>query len=257
MYQSDTFCMKDKILTITIVFLILLSAGFVVWFIFAPKSSGHETIDEATAVQIIKSQFPEMKGYPRDQLPPTSIRTEKSEDGWYVAFVQEGSGVPIIEARCFLVKNDKSILQRKYIPQDSERVGEFSVKECRVIENAVGGDKDEHGCIGSAGYSWCQEQQKCLRPWEEPCVGNSGSSRCARENCHGLDIKCGSNPPKICTELYEAGDKCLQYAQCGVRNGICGLVENTSFTRCKTCVQHCINENKDNSQKLFGCESTC
>lgn len=34
----------------------------------------------------------------------------------------------------------------------------------------VGGDKDEHGCIGSAGYSWCEEKQKCLRVWEENCT---------------------------------------------------------------------------------------
>lgn len=33
----------------------------------------------------------------------------------------------------------------------------------------VGNDKDEHGCIGSAGYSWCAEKNKCLRVWEEPC----------------------------------------------------------------------------------------
>lgn len=33
----------------------------------------------------------------------------------------------------------------------------------------VGGDPDEHGCIGSAGYSWCEEKGKCLRVWEEPC----------------------------------------------------------------------------------------
>ena len=33
----------------------------------------------------------------------------------------------------------------------------------------VGGDKDEHGCIGSAGYTWCEPKQKCLREWEEPC----------------------------------------------------------------------------------------
>lgn len=34
----------------------------------------------------------------------------------------------------------------------------------------VGGDKDEHGCIGSAGYTWCGERQKCLRTWEEGCA---------------------------------------------------------------------------------------
>lgn len=41
-------------------------------------------------------------------------------------------------------------------------------------ENLVGGDRDEHGCIGSAGYSWCELKQKCLRVWEEKCEeGNS------------------------------------------------------------------------------------
>lgn len=40
-----------------------------------------------------------------------------------------------------------------------------------VPEVIVGGDKDEHGCIGSAGYSWCEEKQKCLRFWEESCSG--------------------------------------------------------------------------------------
>lgn len=32
-----------------------------------------------------------------------------------------------------------------------------------------GSDRDSHGCIGSAGYSWCETKEKCLRIWEEPC----------------------------------------------------------------------------------------
>lgn len=35
----------------------------------------------------------------------------------------------------------------------------------------VGNDSDEHGCKGSAGYSWCDAKQKCLRVWEENCSG--------------------------------------------------------------------------------------
>ncbi|OGX08273.1 MAG: hypothetical protein A2Z88_04905 [Omnitrophica WOR_2 bacterium GWA2_47_8] len=31
------------------------------------------------------------------------------------------------------------------------------------------GDRDTHGCIVSAGYSWCKEKQMCLRIWEETC----------------------------------------------------------------------------------------
>ena len=30
----------------------------------------------------------------------------------------------------------------------------------------VGSDRDEHGCIGSAGYTWCAQQSACVRPWE-------------------------------------------------------------------------------------------
>jgi len=43
----------------------------------------------------------------------------------------------------------------------------------------LGGDRDEHGCIGSAGYSWCEEKQKCLRVWEEDCIS-------VPESCAGM-----------------------------------------------------------------------
>lgn len=31
----------------------------------------------------------------------------------------------------------------------------------------VGGDKDEHGCIASAGYVWSEVQKDCIRLWEK------------------------------------------------------------------------------------------
>ena len=36
-------------------------------------------------------------------------------------------------------------------------------------EPLIGGDKDEHGCLGPAGYQWCEVKNKCLRIWEEAC----------------------------------------------------------------------------------------
>jgi len=29
-----------------------------------------------------------------------------------------------------------------------------------------GSDRDAHGCISSAGYTWCAATNKCERPWE-------------------------------------------------------------------------------------------
>jgi len=82
------------------------------------------------------------------------------------------------------------------------------------------------------------------------------NSRCGIENCHGLDIKCGSNIAEICTEIYEIGDRCRQYAICELVNGECKLIENTHFKECKTCVQNCIDKFK-NAPEQFSCESNC
>ena len=48
----------------------------------------------------------------------------------------------------------------------------------------IGGDKDEHGCIGSAGYSWCAVKQKCLRVREEQCEAAPGEGTISNfEDC--------------------------------------------------------------------------
>lgn len=44
-----------------------------------------------------------------------------------------------------------------------------NVNQKQDDQKILGGDRDEHGCIGSAGYSWCEAKQKCLRSWEEAC----------------------------------------------------------------------------------------
>ncbi len=43
----------------------------------------------------------------------------------------------------------------------------------------VGSDRDEHGCIASAGYQWCEHSGQCERPWElaeRESLKNSGEA---------------------------------------------------------------------------------
>ena len=63
---------------------------------------------------------------------------------------------------------------------DEEKVEEDS--------NIVGADRDEHGCIGSAGYRWCEGDEKCFRPWEEVCESeiNFSKSGVTVKNLPGL-----------------------------------------------------------------------
>jgi hypothetical protein len=61
-----------------------------------------------------------------------------------------------------------------FIYQTSKRYavldqGSFIENSLKPPTDMVGNDQDEYGCIGSAGYQWCETKQKCLRIWEESC----------------------------------------------------------------------------------------
>ena len=83
------------------------------------------------------------------------------------------------------------------------------------------------------------------------------SGECGIENCHGLDIVCGPNPAEMCTMIYQLGDKCRQFARCGVIDGVCQQIENPQFTACKSCVQQCEQDFPSDPVKAFECESAC
>ena len=47
-----------------------------------------------------------------------------------------------------------------------EEVTENPKQKVEEQEELVGADRDEHGCITSAGFSWSELQQTCVQLWE-------------------------------------------------------------------------------------------
>ena len=37
-------------------------------------------------------------------------------------------------------------------------------------DQLIGGQKDAHGCLIGAGYSWCEASKTCIRSWETYCT---------------------------------------------------------------------------------------
>lgn len=52
----------------------------------------------------------------------------------------------------------------------------------------IGGDKDEHGCLIAAGYSWNETKEECVREWEE-----IKKTYCTEE----------SRDAELCVDVYE------------------------------------------------------
>ncbi len=54
------------------------------------------------------------------------------------------------------------IWDQKQLPPPAETSSDQTVP-------LLGADRDEYGCLNSAGYSWCESSQKCQRLFEEFC----------------------------------------------------------------------------------------
>jgi len=72
-------------------------------------------------------------------------------------------------------------------------IGLFFTAGC-AVEKPIGGEKDEHGCLPAAGYTWCESKQKCLRIWEEPCPGMVTNF----EECAALGYPVMESYPRQC-----------------------------------------------------------
>ena len=111
--------------------------------------------------------------------------------------------------------------------------------------------QSEEFCSGlGIDRSWYENIKKTIGGKENPAI-------CQRENCHGLDIKCGANSPDVCTDMYALGDKCLQYAECSVVDGDCQVKANSQFDACRSCVADCAEKYQSDATLMFECEGKC
>ncbi|MFA5831736.1 MAG: hypothetical protein WC878_07985 [Candidatus Paceibacterota bacterium] len=99
----------------------------------------------------------------------------------------------------------------------------------------VGGDSDIHGCKGSAGYSWCELKQKCLRTWEEPC-GTIAPADPQKISC---PPKTGNEEKMACIALYQPVCAEVQ-VQC-VR-APCPPIPQTFGNSCEACNNPLVTE---------------
>jgi len=62
------------------------------------------------------------------------------------------------------------VIKEKAIGITNNNLNKISVGSSSETPNSlIGGQRDEHGCLGPAGYSWCEAKQKCLKSWLEKC----------------------------------------------------------------------------------------
>ena len=94
-----------------------------------------------------------------DPIVQWTFTDTKAGDVYNVDYAIEGS-LNSVASTSYGIETDNIVVEEE---------PEVIVDEPTTEPEIVGNDTDEHGCIGSAGYTWCEIKQKCLREFEEPC----------------------------------------------------------------------------------------
>ena len=89
-------------------------------------------------------------------------------------------------------------------------------------EPLLGNTRDDNDCLISAGYSWCESSQSCIRSWITPCKDHYVScDDCLNQQALGINIACPINcdveapisiplSPPSCPEVM-----CMMYCENG------------------------------------------
>lgn len=124
-----------------------------------------------------------------------------------------------------LTKNYVAQFQREHnLYPVTGGMGPLTRNKMKSLCGVVGGDIDQYGCIGSAGYTWCAVKNKCLRSWEESCGKQDDSAGGA--NCKVYYDGCNTcsrsyvGGPAMCTlmacmntgnNIWNSGAYCKEY----------------------------------------------
>ncbi len=202
--------------------------GVVLLLLFAAGCEEKQVQKEITSFdECVAAGYPVMESYPaKCSVPGGQTFVDRAADAIVpYRLVEVTDDTCTVDSDC---ETPQEYLVRSDCPYQSICVdGKCSVvcpEGVPVQPPVVGGDRDEHGCIPSAGYTWCEESQKCIRPWEEACA-NSAVPEMTKELCdssNGHWTDCGSkcqidNQGKegvACTMM------CEQLCECG---GIAGF----------------------------------
>lgn len=113
--------------------------------------------------------------------------------------------------------NKENIQIGSCIVIDSKHCGEKWQCNCYCeTEKSIGGERDEHGCLGAAGYSWNETELSCVREWLD---GEERNQVVDFYTCEAAGYDVMESFPRQCRALN--GDVFVEETVCTMEAKIC------------------------------------
>ena len=138
----------------------------------------------------------------------------------------------------YKAKNSKYTMKRRIFPLIAI-ILTFILSSCNhsTFGKLVGSDRDEHGCIGSAGYTWSYALHDCIRLWEAGTRFDAGPEQTYvvfSADSTFAEIFSGESTSVLCRKVKDKEEwkprKGKEWVK--IQNGIlCANVNDFTYTR--------------------------
>jgi len=105
--------------------------------------------------------LPQLAG---DELLVEGVKTEKKR---FRRLIWGVLAIAVISAAVFTYLD---LTGSKVRDGGAESEAESMSGNLEELTGRLGGGTDDHGCLTSAGYSWCESSSSCIRVWETGCA---------------------------------------------------------------------------------------
>jgi len=133
--KSIYFLYMDRgsgFIIVGLILVLIFSIFIVVYDKVDKKTEEKIKSEEQKIIEFVQMKYPDFKVYPSNDSPKKEIKALKQEDGWYLAFIQTGSGTPILYANCFFVRktDNETFINGRYEPTFIDKSRDFSLVKC-------------------------------------------------------------------------------------------------------------------------------
>jgi hypothetical protein len=123
--------MKSKMLLGACIAFILLVASLGIVYLYKQKDTLVQNAYEKR-LEVIYTKYPAQRTFNPDKLFAGGKLSHIIENNnYYIAFITYGSGVPIVDAKCFKVDSNNLVTEIKYTKDIKKLPEQFNIKECK------------------------------------------------------------------------------------------------------------------------------
>ncbi|MCK9368428.1 hypothetical protein M0R04_00400 [Candidatus Dojkabacteria bacterium] len=123
--------MKKKMLIGAVLTFTLILFSLIIIYLYKQKDKIQENILD-NKFEVVYAKYPTLRTFNPEKLFAGGTISSLNENGdYYIAFITYGSGVPIIDARCFKINSENVLSETKYTKDVKRAQDQFDIKECK------------------------------------------------------------------------------------------------------------------------------